>query len=260
MFPRSLFPAPHISAPLAAAGPPSYWFGGYTELGITAVRIVPHGTEAFVSWVADATVPPGVFYQIYINGQLRWHGATPRATVAIPPGVGSTAVLHVGRVWAVHQAVDYENRLIDPPGSGNRARLGWVGGRWLDVDIDHYNIYMSKVDPIDIGLTPIAAQVPAAPGGLWGDGYGRGPHGRGPHGRGTVGYSWVSGPLARGPWSFLVASVDRSGNLSADNLTVTLEIEGPPPAPPSVGGRAAWIESYDQPTRTARLAWNPSED
>jgi hypothetical protein len=254
MFPKSFFPA---SCFVPAYYPPGagVWTGGFTEDGILNHVIHIDGTDVALSWGIDPSITSPVAYQVYIDGVLRWTGSVPRATI---PGVpsGRPITVHVGRVAPANRDIDYSAGFV---AQGNRARLAWEGGRWIDDDLTGFNIYMSQEPGGMVDMGRPVAKVPAAVGGQWGDGFGRGPFGRAPFGRGSIAYEWTSMPLRRGLWSFAVASVDRQGNLSQDPDVVTLEIVGPPSAPPAgADGRKVWIDSYDEATRMARVRWNQS--
>jgi hypothetical protein len=256
MFPKSLFPAHYFSPPTFPPGV-GVWLGDFTESGIVNVSISNIYTDIYITWDIDSEiVTPPATYQVYIDGQLRWSGDVRRATI---PGVpsGRDVTVHVGRVAPANRDIDYSAGFT---AHGNRARLTWEGGRWIDEDLTGFNIYVTQ-GPGAAGtdMTRPVASVPAAPGGGWGDGFGRGPFGRAPFGRGSVSYEWTSPPLTRGLWTFAVASIDRMGTLSADPPAVTIEIVGPPSSPPAgPDGRKVWIESYDETTRVARIRWNPS--
>lgn len=255
MFPHSMFPAPYFSPPYFPPGAGA-WLGDFTESGIINHKIYVDDTNLHFTWDVDPSVVTSpVYYQIYIDGQLKWSGDVRTATLPGYAG-GRDLTIHIGRVAAVNRDVNYAAGFAAP---GNRARLGWEGGRWIDDDLTGFNIYMSKEPGGAVDMGRPVAKVPAAVGGQWGDGFGRGPFGRAPFGRGSIAYEWTSMPLRRGLWSFAVASVDRQGNLSEDPDVVTLEIVGPPSAPPAgADGRKVWIESYDEATRMARVRWNPS--
>jgi hypothetical protein len=144
---------------------------------------------------------------------------------------------------------------IDPSITSPVAYQVYIDGvlRWTG------SVPRATIPGVPSGRPITVAKVPAAVGGQWGDGFGRGPFGRAPFGRGSIAYEWTSMPLRRGLWSFAVASVDRQGNLSQDPDVVTLEIVGPPSAPPAgADGRKVWIDSYDEATRMARVRWNQS--
>lgn len=255
MFPRTFFPPASFVPPYFATGA-GVWLGDFTESGIVNPRISIDGTDIRIAWDIDpAIVNQYVFYQIYIDGQLKWTGDTTAATVPGLPA-GRDVLVHVGRVLPANRDVNY-SYMFDH--LGNRARLRWLGGRWIDDDLEGFNIYMSQGPGLPVSMLRPAAQVPAAVGGVWADGFGRGPFGRGPFGHGNVTYQWISPPLRPGAWQFAVASVDSQGNLSPASETVTIEIVGPPSAPPPrADGKRIWIESYDPVTRIARVRWNAS--
>lgn len=259
MFSKYYFPALFSRSYYPGGVAPVAWAGDFTEQGITGYNAFVDGADLFISWTVDPTFnPPGTFYQIYINNQLKWSGDRTRATVPGLHETNSQMVIHVGRVTEKNRNINYSSRLLPVAGTGNRAQLTWVGGLWIDNDLSYFNIYMSDGPDQPVNLSGPVATLPAAVGGLYGGGFGRGRFGRGPFGRSMVSYQWTSGALQTGAWQFAVGSVDAAGNLSQDPPVVTLNIIGPPAAPAWIAGRRIWLAAYDSATRMATLNWNES--
>jgi hypothetical protein len=254
LFPRAAFPADAFaSAGLGAGGVVDT--GQFLETGIADVAVSSDDTSLYISWTADATVPAGSVYQIYINGNLKWEDIATHATIPLGAAVGTTLAVHVGRVGPWNRGVDYAASLAIPPGSGDRVRLQWTGGRWLSPDLMGFRIYRSAVAGGAIDRTGPVATVPASMGGEWGDGFGRGAFGSAPFGRSPVPYEWTSGHLEPGAWSFSVCPFDSAGTEPANPPVATFTIAGPPAAPALANGRRLHISSYDQPSRSVTLAW-----
>lgn len=259
MFPRSYFPVLFPRSYYPGGTVAAAWAGEFTEQGITGYNALVDGADLFIAWTVDPVLnPPGTYYQLYINNQLKWSGDRTNATIPGLHETNSQLVVHVGKVTEKNRDINYSSRLLPVAGSGNRAQLSWIGGRWIDNDLSYFNIYMSSGPDQPVNWDFPLATVPAAIGGLYGGGFGRGPFGRGPFGRSIVAYSWVSGALATGRWQFAVGSVDAAGNLSEDPPVVTLDIVGPPAAPAWIDGRRIWLSAYDPATRVATLTWNES--
>lgn len=259
-FAAGFFPGPYYTDPAAVAPPgPEPWTGEFSDEGITDYHLSMLDTDLYVSWTVDEAInPPGTIYQIYVNNQLRWSDARTHAVIPGFHAAGSDVTIAIGKVYEANRDVDYSAALPLPPGTGNRAHLEWLGGRWIDRDLSHYEIFMSSApgQPADFGR-PVA-RVPAVAKGDWVDGFGRGPFGRGPFGRGVMAYEWVSGPLRPGSWEFAVAPRDAAGSLAPDPPRITLQVAGPPGPPATINGRSIWVESYTVATRSARITWNPS--
>lgn len=260
MFPRSFFPRSAFPAgayPPGGAGAIVAWAGQFRDVPQVDVSLWDTDLHLRWSWTPPPTTFP-IIYQVYLNHQLRWAGAATEITLPLGQPPGTSLVLHVGAVAAANRDVSYTATLPLAPGGGNRAYLEWYGGRWLDTDLTGFRIFRSAQAGQAPDMTRPVATLPAAVGGGWGDGYGRGPYGRAPYGRAAVTYRWTSPALQPGVWQFAVVSFDGADNLSADPPVVTVTIAGPPPAVPTVGGRNLWIELVDGTTGVARLAWNPS--
>ena len=100
-------------------------------------------------------------------------------------------------------------------------------------------------------------------------GFGLGGFGSGGFGQSAGNYSWTSGPLAAGTWTFAVVPYDAAGNEgSAQPTTVT--ITAPPRAPAAFAGTSTRLQyvllgfgqvgfgsgGFGLPAAT--LVWNPS--
>jgi hypothetical protein len=257
MFARSYFPMVLITRPYGAQSGGYVPTGEYDETGVEDIKVYRFDTDIVITWHANAQfITAGQWYQVYIDGQLRWSG--DRTEVTLPATTGNRIVINVGRVAPENRDVNYASRLSQPPYPGNRALLSWYGGRWIDPDQVGFRVHMSDAPGQPVNMNVIRATIPANVGGLWGDGFGVGPFGAGPFGETPVAYSWTSQALTPGTWQFCVVPYDRAGNLPENPPVVTLDILGPPSAPPMVAGKRLWLDAYDPESGLAHLRWNPS--
>jgi hypothetical protein len=252
-------PLPGPTPPADPLPPPASVAAGGTinEAGITVVSVGMVDTNLMIRWTADpAIVPADALFHVYIDRVLTYTG--PRNWAAVPPGAsGRRVLIDVGWVAPGDRLVSFGGALTAPAGTGNRALLEWIGGRWQDDILAGFYIYSSSAPGAGVDYARVVATVPAAVGGQWGDGFGRGLFGRGPYGRGSVEYSWTSGPLASGTWQFCVAAYDRAVNIAPGPPVVAVTISNPPGEPGMSGGRRIWVAATDPAAGTATIAWNP---
>jgi hypothetical protein len=218
--------------------------------------------ELRVAWSSSA--PPGTTFQVYIDRRLAWSGT---ATVAFFPVPLDHARVWVGSVWPGEETTDFGADLIDPYGDGDRANLSWYGGRYLDPNLVSFQIVggpsaagagRGGAGRGGAGSGGEAAIVPASHSGVWRDGAGRGRAGRGGAGYAEVSYSWQSGPLTSGSWTFTVAPVGLAGIVGPPaSIMVTIMAPPGPPAPLSLGGPRVNY-TYDPSTRIASIVWGAS--
>lgn len=227
--------------------------GGFDPTVIVDLRAYMDATALHVTW--KTTAPAGTWYQVYVNGRLAWEGTDRYVDVPYPSTAGARVLIDVGSVGFANRGVDYSGTFGH---AGNRARLSWYGGRYLDRNLRGFNVYGSPGANLPVSLTNKIAYVDAAPGGVWRDGYGRGGYGRGGYGHAEIGYQWTSAVLTSGDWQFAVAGVDAAGNVDPSPPVITQTIATPPSGPvPRADGKRLWVESFDPATGTYTLGWTP---
>ena len=231
----------------------------FSQTAISDVRIVPDGAELYVAWTSSA--PAGTVFQVYVDRRLTWFGKTRFCRAQIPAGSnGRNVWIEVGTVDSAEQTTDFSARLSGPGGSGDRARLTWIGGSYLDSsgknDIEGFKIYQSKIPGGPIDFTNAVGVIVAYPGGVILDGFGLGGFGLGGFGRAATTYQWRSESLSSGTWTFAVVPYDHAGNVQANPTTTTVAIATAPlpPAPDLTGKRLKY--TYAGPSsRLATLSW-----
>lgn len=225
----------------------------FSTATIDDVRVYEEPSALHVAW--DSSSPSGTDFQLYINGRLFWEGTARKADVAYAARAGERLRIDVGAVGANYVGTDFSGTFAQ---SGDRAWITWYGGRYLDASLTGFHIYSSVGPGLAVDMANRVATIPAAPGGVWLDGSGRGGSGRGGSGHSAIGYSWTSGVLVTGTWQFAVVAYDSAGNEATTPPVETVAIVAPPPSPiPRSDGRRLWIVSYDVPSHTYTLGWNP---
>jgi hypothetical protein len=241
------------------APPITSWFGDIpsTDLlpfdsdGAYDERAYREGAGLFVSW--KSTALPGTYFQIYINGRFVWEGTDRSAELAYAVPSGERIIIDVGTVGKANRGVDYSATFTH---AGNRANLKWSGGRYLDESLAGFHVYQSRTPGTAYDPTNRVANVVAAPGGQWNDGWGEGGWGEGGWGRSEIRYSWTSGHLWSGVWEFAIAAYDSAGNEDPDPPTWQVTIVVPPPGPVArPDGKRLWVQGYDAPTNVYTLEW-----
>src|SRR5206468_10702187 len=101
------------------------------------------------------------------------------------------------------------------------------------------------------------ADMTAYPQGLPMDGYGLGGFGTGGFGEAAGTYTWTSGPLAAGTWSFAVKPYDTAGNLGTAQ-TASVAIAAPPREPGLFPDGINRLHYRMIAGPRAVLTWNPS--
>jgi hypothetical protein len=217
----------------------------------------PHGAGLLISWASSS--PDGSVFQLYTDGRLTWWGASRYAIVPRP--VERTRY-DVGVVDASEAATDFSGDLPPIAGDGgvSRVTLTWLGGTYLDDDIEAFRIYGETSPGAGIDYGTILATVMAYPNGIYLDGWGMGGWGQGGWGRAASSYRWTSEPLTGGTWDFGIKSVDKAGNEGvAREASFTVASAPRPPAASGIGVDASRAPSYVlNNDGTATLTWNPS--
>jgi hypothetical protein len=222
----------------------------FSQGTITGVKVQRRTGQAFISWTS--TSPTGTFFQVYKNGQLADFTTKRNAWIPAPTGLERFAV---GTVATGDERTAFTDALPAIP--LDKATLAWKGGTFESPDIAGFYVYGSDVADGPVDYTSQLADITAYPGGIVTDGYGLGEYGFGGWGESDSNYSWESGVLENGVWTFAVVPYDSAGN-SGTAATAQVVINGPPlPSPPFPDG--VFIHyTYDPQTQIAVLMWEPS--
>jgi hypothetical protein len=233
----------------------------YATDGITCVRVRPlaigaaDGAPVLSPGAVEATWQSGhagMWHQVYVRGRLAGVTARPedrRLIVAAPTDAcgGDMTAVEIVAVEAADRWTDHGADLGGfGAGRGNRVRLTWQAGEYLDASLDSFAVFADgRTGTVDYAAPLNAAPIPARPGGLtlWG------------YGQAAAAYEWVTGPLEPGLWRFAVVAIDAAGNRLATAAETTVAVT---PLPRPVGNMH--IAAYDAQARTATLAWDASPD
>lgn len=226
----------------------------FTPLSDSEIRIAPDGVELLVAWTSAAA--EGTYFQVYVAGRLAWFGTARQTWLPYPSGLGPAVTIVVGTVGAGEQTTDFSPSLTAAP---DRALVTWNGGLWEAPDIAGFHVYMSPAAGLAASYTVPVANIPLSVAGQSTAGYGFGGFGEGGYGQAAGNYSWTSGHLSGGVWTFGVRPFDSVGN-EGDTREGSVTIAAPPrpPALNSAGLRLTY--TYDQPTRVVTLHWLASPD
>jgi hypothetical protein len=225
----------------------------FSQASITSgPTFAARGPVLVVSWASSA--PAGTAFQLYADKRLIWSGT--QRSVSLPYPTGRTTYT-VGTVAAGEGQTNFAASLPATPGGGDRARLSWYGGTFLDPDgndgVQAFRVYGGLVPGGAVDYDNLLATVPAytiEPT----DGFGRGAFGQGGFGRSAGEYSWTSDPLSGGTWNFAVRAVDKVGNeTTLASSSVILTAPPMPPAADALGRRLTY--SYNAGTQIATLSW-----
>ena len=204
--------------------PPTPGLTGFIESTITEVfPPIVRGGQVFLCWTSSA--PAGTWFQVYINDALAWHGQSTSCWVPVPSG---PVHIDIATVGAGEEQVD--SSLTLPPAPSRRAELSWLGGTFEGADIAGFRVYGERSPGTGINYAAALADITAYPAGIATDGLGLGGFGTGGFGAVAGTYTWTSGPLDSGTWSFAVQPYDAAGNLGAA-VTVAIAITAPPREP-----------------------------
>lgn len=235
-------------------------FSQATILSVSPPQV--SGNQVYLSWSSSS--PSGTWFQVYINQQLAWSGQRCWAWITIPAG---PVRIDIGAVGPGEQDTDFAATL--PPGPARRVQITWQSGTYTGSDLQGFRVYGSSTpgSPVD-DSTPLA-DIKAYSPIITTDGFGLGSFGSGGFGQAAGNYSWTSGPLAAGTWTFAVVPYDAAGNEGAAQTT-TVTVTGPPRAPAAFAGTSTRLEyalngfgqvgfgsgGFGLPAAT--LSWNPS--
>jgi hypothetical protein len=230
----------------------------FDQAPIVAVDASQSRGQLHLSWTS--TAPGGSWYQVYVGRKLSWSGISTTATVPAPP---HRANVDVGVVGATERAVDFSASLPAPP--SDRVTLAWQGGTFQDDGIAGFRIYADGYGSGGFGEggfgsdDPPLATVPAYTPGVYTDGFGSGGFGDGGFGAAAGSYSWTSGSLTNGDWTFAVVPFDTAGN-EGEPAYQSATIAAPP-GPPAFNAAGKRLSvSYNPTTHVATLAWLASPE
>lgn len=179
----------------------------FDQSSIHDVTLSRRDAELAVSWTSSA--PAGTWFHGY-SDRVRVFATTRRYAV-IPYPVG-TVRIEVGAVLSSEQHLDLSSQLPGVPGGGSRVAVEWLGGTFLDPDIESFHVYAGDAPGGAVDYSAPVATVTAYPGGIILDGFGLGPFGGGGFGLSASYYGWQSDPVLSGTWHVAVAPVDAWGN------------------------------------------------
>lgn len=205
---------------------------------------VPDGAQLHLSWTSlplggfgEAGFGEGGFgiggavsFQVYVDEKLSYSGTATQCTVPMP---SATAQISIGTVGPGEQTSDESDSLPMLPKA--RVDLEWTGGTFQgtdgDQDVIGFHVYGSTTPGGSIDYTTPLASIAAYVGGIVTDGFGMGGFGSGGFGLASGSYSWASGVLVSGTWSFGVTAYDSAGNESPpQTASVVIAV---PPGPPT---------------------------
>jgi hypothetical protein len=247
VFPTSLFPPVYFV--------PRYWERPwFADAAIGQVLVAQDAADLHLSW--SSTEPAGTIFQLYVNRRFTWSGTDRRATLPVPEGLSS---IHVGSVPPELAETDFGAWLDTPSSAGNRARLGWLGGTYLDLsgrdDVAGFHIYGSPAAGQPPSMAAPLATLAAYPGGTITDGFGLGGFGLGGFGKAASSYLWTSARLGSGTWQFAVKPFSAAGNEPAATSAISVTITAPPAPPASNATGQRLTYTFNPTTHIATLLW-----
>ena len=220
------------------------------------------GSQVYVSWSSSSHA--GTWFQLYVNQRLAWTGHRCWAWIPVPAG---PVRIDVGAVGPGEQDTDFVASL--PPAPLRRVQINWQSGTFTGADLEGFRIYGSTTPGgvVDFSM-PLGDIKAYSPVGTT-DGFGLGRFGSGGFGQIASNYSWTSGRLAAGTWTFAVAPYDAAGNVGEPQSTTAI-VSAPPRTPSSFAGTSSRLQyalndfgqtgfgsgGFGLPAVT--LTWNPS--
>jgi hypothetical protein len=220
---------------------------------VSDLKLTRSGYDLAASW--SSTYAAGTVYQLYLGRVLSWWGTTLTARLPYPPSGSSVAVDVLALLSGDNPGTDYSSSLPTAPAT-DRVNLSWLGGTFLGLDIDHYNIYGPASTSGGISTTTPLATVPAYAGVIT-DGWGCGGWNEGGWDQANCLYSWTSSSLGPGTWYFSIAAADVAGNIGTPLVTSATTV-GPPNAPAPFSDTTRLHYAYNAGTHVATLSWNAS--
>lgn len=241
---------------------------GFSTVEITSVRALPvvlavgdggqvHAEATFAEVVFESTAQDK-HHQVYVDGRLAGTTLSTEDRVilaAVPEAAAS--LLEVVAVDADDRLTDFSASLT---GFGDadaaRVELSWSGGRYLDDNLDHFEVYGGPAGSVDYSSPLNAEPIEALIDGQNLGGFGRGGWGRGGFGRSAMTFSLVTAKFGPGTYDFEILAVDSEGNVTdGPPQVIQVEVRSFPRPPTDLA-----VSAYDDQTQTATLAWSPSED
>jgi hypothetical protein len=227
----------------------------WSQSSITRVnRPVEYGTHLFLSWTS--TAPAGTTFQVYVDRKRAWHGTGRSASIPLPP-TGQVSRIDVGTVGDGEAHADFSASLSPAP--MRYALLSWEGGTYESPDISGFLVYSSDAPGGPVDYTTSIGTVPAYTSGIITDGYGYGGYGDGGYGEAAASYTFTSGQLLDGVWTFGVKPFDTAGNIGPTS-EVSVSIMAPPFEPPLFGDGNRLHYTFDASTEEATLIWQASTE
>jgi hypothetical protein len=211
-----------------------------------------YGVELLLSWTSSAAA--GTVYQVYVNDVLEWDGTALSCTIAAPAVVSR---IDIGTIAGTDSPTT--NFAADLPSLPDRTvLLTWQGGTFESPTIAGFNVYGSPANG-SVDYTTALATVSAYTAGITTDGFGYGGYGDGGFGEAAGSYSWQSGALTSGTWTFGIVPFDTAGN-TGPAQTASATIAVPPSQPPPFPNGVCLEYSYNPSTQVVTLYWNASTE
>ncbi len=223
----------------------------FSQATITSASASRVGAELDVSWVSSS--PEGTIFQVYVARRLAWAGTERSVALPWPGSRGANIPIDVGTVDPADEHTDYSSTL--PAIAGTFASLAWQGGYFESATLAGFNVFMSSSPGAAVNYAAAVATIPAYVAGRDTSGWGMGGWDEGGWGSAAGNYSWTSGSLEEGVWSFAVAAFDVAGNQDPAPPTVSVTIAAPPRPPAADPGGARLAYTYNASTYEATLAW-----
>lgn len=189
------------------------------------------GGDLFLKWTS--TAPAGMVTQVYIDSALAWHGVTNSASIPWPQ---EPAWFDIGSVDAADALTSFAGSLPVKPRV--HTTLSWEGGTFLDPaggDVKGFRVYGEHAPGGGIDYTTPLADIPAYTARIVTDGFGLGGFGLGGFGMAAGSYSWRSGVLTSGTWTWAVRPYNAAG-IEGATATISDIITAPPEPPAFFGG------------------------
>lgn len=248
----------------------------FSQTAIQDATATPQGTDTLIAWVSSAAA--GTIYQVYVNLTLAWFGTVTR--VVLP--IASASRIDIGTVGPGEATTNFAGNFAAIPGSSTRVRVAWDGGAFEQtvLPVAGFHVYSSDAPGGSVDYTtPVATVYLSIQGvtldgwgmGGWGQGgwgtagvsstgWGQGGWGAGGWGAGGGAYTWDSGPLCPGVWTFGIKPFDTAGNEGTAVAAAAAVTGAPqPPAPNALGQRLAYTSFHlSGGSAFATLTWNTS--
>ena len=228
----------------------------FSQAQIVNTYVYSINSDLKISW--DSHADSKSCYQVYVDRVLKWQGHTRHCTLTQSPSkIPRNTWIEIGTVSPSEGFTDFSSLLASNSSFGDRAKLSWSGGTYLDQNntdqVVGFKIFGEREEDL-LGTNPPLADISAYPGSWISDGYGVGGYGEGGYGRSATTYSWTSEALPLGQWFFAIAPYDSSERQGDLGAAISLNIKSPPLSP--ITGSLQLIYNGSS-TRRAQLTWNP---